>query len=211
MAETQIAVIPYPAHYESDVVLRDGSTLRLRPIRPGDAEGLLLLHDRLSLQSQRFRFFELAASRADEVSRLLQADHDNEFVLVAEAGNRLVGVATYIRDPRTMERAEVAFVIADALQGRGVGTRMLESLAGVARDHHIETFDAYVLVDNDRMIRVFTDSTSRLCWRTSPSPPALAWRCSPTQGDRPFWLRTRVKDTVCSWLPSAMRRFAGCA
>ena len=158
MAETQIAVIPYPADYESDVVLRDGSTLRLRPIRPGDAEGLLLLHDRLSLQSQRFRFFGLAASRADEVSRLLQADHDNEFVLVAEAGNRLVGVATYIRDPRTMERAEVAFVIADALQGRGVGTRMLETLAGVARDHHIETFDAYVLVDNDRMMRVFTDS-----------------------------------------------------
>jgi RimJ/RimL family protein N-acetyltransferase/predicted CoA-binding protein len=158
MAEILEPIIPYPAHYESDVVLRDGSTLRLRPIRPGDAEGLRLLHDRLSLQSQRFRFFGLATSRAGEVSRLLRADHDNEFVLVAEAGDRLVGVATYIRDSTQPERAEVAFAIADALQGRGVGTRMLERLAAIARDHHIRVFDAFVMVDNDRMLHVFTDS-----------------------------------------------------
>ena len=158
MARTLESVIPYPAQYESDVVLRDGSTLRLRPIRPGDAEALLALHDRLSQQSQRYRFFGLATSHAGEVARLLQADHDNEFVLVAEAGNRLVGVATYVRDSAQTERAEVGFAIADALQGHGVGTRMLEMLAGIARDHHIKMFDAYVMVDNDRMMRVFTDS-----------------------------------------------------
>jgi RimJ/RimL family protein N-acetyltransferase len=158
MAQTLASVIPYPAQYESDVVLRDGSTLHLRPIRPDDAEALLALHDRLSLQSQKFRFFGLAASYVGEVSRLLQADHDKAFVLVAEAGNRLVGVATYVRDPAQMERAEVSFAIADALQGRGVGTQMLEKLAPIARDHHIQTFDAYVLSDNDRMMRVFLDS-----------------------------------------------------
>ena len=152
------SVIPYPAQYESDVVLRDGSTVHLRPIRPSDAGALLALHDRLSLQSQKFRFFGLAASYAGEVSRLLQADHHNAFVLVAEAGNRLIGVATYVRNPAQTERAEVSFAIADALQGRGVGTRMLETLAPIARDHHIQTFDAYVLSDNDRMIRVFLDS-----------------------------------------------------
>ncbi len=158
MAQTRELVIPYPAQYESDVVLRDGSTLHLRPIRPGDAEGLLTLHDRLSLQSQKFRFFGLATSYAGEVSRLLQADHDNEFALVAEAGNRLIGVAAYVRDPAQTERAEVSFAIADAVQGRGVGTRMLETLALIARDHHVQTFDAYVLADNDRMMRVFLDS-----------------------------------------------------
>ena len=158
MAETREFIIPYPAQYESDVVLRDGSTLRFRPIRPDDAEALLALHDRLSRQSQKFRFFGLAASYAGEVSRLLQADHDNEFVLVAEAGKRLIGAATYVRDPARVERAEVSFAIADAVQGRGVGTRMLEMLASIARDHHIQTFEAYVLSDNDRMMRVFLDS-----------------------------------------------------
>src|SRR5688572_12065188 len=121
MTEICESVVPYPAQYESDVVLRDGSTLRLRPIRAGDAEALLALHDRLSQQSQRFRFFGLAASHAGEVARLLRADHHSEFVLIAEAGQRIVGVATYVRDPTHTERAEVAFAIADALQGRGVG------------------------------------------------------------------------------------------
>lgn len=158
MAGIREEVIPFPAQYESDVVLRDGSTVRLRPVRPGDAKALLALHDRLSQQSQRFRFFGLATSRAGEVARLLRADHDNEFVLVAEAGNRLIGAATYVRDSTQTDRAEVGFAIADELQGRGVGTRMLEMLAAIARDHHITTFDAYVMVDNDRMMSVFTDS-----------------------------------------------------
>ena len=148
----------YPAQYESDVVLRDGSTLRLRPVRPDDGEGLCELHDRLSRESLYFRHFATSSSSAPEVSRLLRADHDNEFVLVAESGERLSGVASYSRNPTSPERAEVAFAIADALQGRGVGTRMLETLADIARDHHIRTFDAYVLRDNERMKDVFVDS-----------------------------------------------------
>ena len=121
--------------YETDVVLRDGSTLRLRPVRWDDREGLLALHDRLSRESLRSRFFGIPSSADDEVSRLLRADQKNEFVLVAEVGKRVVGVATYIRDPKAAGRAEVAFAIADTLQGRGLGTRMLETLAGIARDH----------------------------------------------------------------------------
>jgi acetate---CoA ligase (ADP-forming) len=148
----------YPAQYESDVVLRDGSTLRLRPVRPGDEAALGELHDRLSPDSTYFRFFGLRAENASEVSRLLRTDYDNEFSLVAESGARLSGVASYSRNPKLPERAEVAFTIADALQGRGVGTRMLETLAAIARDHQIRIFDAYVLHDNDRMTRVFLDS-----------------------------------------------------
>lgn len=148
----------YPTQYESDVVLRDGSTLRLRPVRPDDGEGLRELHDRLSRESLYFRFFTVPKWNLPEVSRLLHADYDNEFALVAESGGRLSGVASYSRDPKSPERAEVAFTIADALQGRGVGTRMLETLADIARDHHIRTFDAYVLHDNERMTRVFLDS-----------------------------------------------------
>jgi acetyl coenzyme A synthetase (ADP forming)-like protein len=148
----------YPAQFESDVVLRDGSTLRLRPVRPDDVEGLRQLHDRLSNESFHFRFFSGAGAGVPEVARLLRADHENEFVLVAESGGRLSGVASYSRDPKSPERGEVGFTIADALQGRGVGTRMLETLADIARDHHIRTFDAYVLYGNERMKRVFLDS-----------------------------------------------------
>jgi acetyl coenzyme A synthetase (ADP forming)-like protein len=148
----------YPTQYESDVVLRDGSTLRLRPVRAADGEGLGDLYARLSRESLYFRLFTVPASSLLEVSRLLRADHENEFVLVAESGGRLNGVASYARDPQSPDRAEVGFTIADALQGRGIGTRMLETLADIARDHHIRTFDAYVLHDNERMTRVFLDS-----------------------------------------------------
>jgi acetate---CoA ligase (ADP-forming) len=151
-------VTTYSSQYESDVVLRDGSTLRLRPVRADDADGLRALHDRLSAESLRFRFFSLRRDTEDEVSRVLRADHDNTFTLVAETAHRLVGVATYSRDDKAPNRAEVAFAIADSLHGRGIGTRMLDTLAVIARDHHIEFFDAYVLVDNQRMMRVFLDS-----------------------------------------------------
>ena len=88
----------------------------------------------------------------------LCADRKNDCVLVAEAGGHIGGAAVYFREPQAPDRAEVAFAIADALQGRGVGTRMLEALAGIARDHRITTFDAYVLQDNRRMMQVFIDS-----------------------------------------------------
>lgn len=148
----------YPAQYEFDVVLRDGSTLRLRPVRPDDGDALRQLYDRLSRESLYARHFAFSSGSAPEVARLLRADHDREFVLVAESGGRLSGVACYSRDPHSPERAEVAFTIADALQGRGIGTRMLETLADIARDHSIRTFDAYVLHDNERMMHVFLDS-----------------------------------------------------
>jgi acetyl coenzyme A synthetase (ADP forming)-like protein len=148
----------YPAQYESDVVVRDGSTVRLRPVRPDDAEALRALHERLSADSQYFRFFAPSAGSPSEVPRLLRADYQDEFVLVAESAGRLSGVASYSRDPSSPHRAEVGFTIADVLQGRGVGTRMLETLADIARRHGIRTFDAYVLQDNDRMMRVFIDS-----------------------------------------------------
>ncbi len=147
-----------PTRFEADVVLRDGSTLRLRPIRPQDRDELLGLYDRLSPESRRFRFFATTSGNDAEVSRLLSANRNNDCVLVAEAGGRISGVALYFRNPAMPDRAEVAFAIADALQGRGVGTRMLEVLAGIARDHRITTFDAYVLQDNRRMMQVFLDS-----------------------------------------------------
>ena len=78
--------------------------------------------------------------------------------MIGESNGEVNALASYLRDARTPDRAEVAFVIADPLQGRGIGTRMLEMLADIARPHEIRRFDAYVLANNDRMRRVFIDS-----------------------------------------------------
>ena len=146
----------YPAHYESDILLRDGSTLHLRPIKPNDLQSLMEFHHRLSPRSIYFRFFsplpELGEERARE---LVNIDYNDSFALVGELAGRLVGVARYYRDEKTRDHAEVAFLIEDALQGRGIATRMLDRLAEIARDKNISTFDAYVLADNRKMMDVF--------------------------------------------------------
>jgi acetate---CoA ligase (ADP-forming) len=202
MAPTPASVIAYPAQYESDVVLRDGSTLRLRPIRPDDAEPLRTLHERLSKESLRFRFSGALTEGAAEVSRLLRADHRNEFVLVAEVGSRLVGVATYVRDPKKPDRAEVAFAVIDTLQGRGVGTRMLDTLAAIARDHDIQTFDAYVMLANERMMRVFLDSGFEVTRRLEGGVYHVTLLLAPT-----VLYETRVAERSQSAATASMKSF----
>src|ERR1041385_4614244 len=149
----------YPARYESDTLLRDGSTLRLRPIRPDDVQALIDFHKRLSPRSVYFRFFsplpELTRERAEQ---LCTVDYHDTFALVGEHAGRLVAVARYYRDSAVRDRAEVAFLTEDALQGRGIATRMLERLAAIARENGIETFEAYVLGDNRKMMDVFLNT-----------------------------------------------------
>jgi len=146
----------YPTRYETDILLRDGSSLHLRPIKPDDAQALLELHKRLSPRSIYFRYFSPLPELSEERAKALASvDYDNTFALVGELANRLVGVACYYRDEETRNRAEVAFLIEDALQGRGIATRMLERLAEIAREKDITAFEAYVLGDNRKMMDVF--------------------------------------------------------
>lgn len=146
----------YPTRYETDILLRDGSSLHLRPIKPDDAQALLALHKRLSPRSIYFRYFSPLPELSEERAKALaDVDYDNTFALVGELANRLVGVACYYRDEESRNRAEVAFLIEDALQGRGIATRMLERLAEIAREKDITTFEAYVLGDNRKMMDVF--------------------------------------------------------
>jgi acetyl coenzyme A synthetase (ADP forming)-like protein len=146
----------YPARYESDILLRDGSSLHLRPIKPDDVNALLEFHKRLSPRSVYFRYFSPLPELGEDRARVLaNVDYNDTFALVGELGGRLVGVARYYRDQKTHDRAEVAFLIEDALQGRGIATRMLERLAEIAREKAITTFDAYVLGDNRKMMDVF--------------------------------------------------------
>lgn len=141
-----------------DVVLRDGSTVHLRPAQPADETAVRSMFSRLSTESLYSRFFRIPKLPHLDVSGLLHADPDQAFSLVAESKGEACALAGYTRDPHVPERAEVAFVTSDALQGRGIGTRMLETLADIARAHRIQRFDAYVLTNNHRMMGVFIDS-----------------------------------------------------
>ena len=145
----------YPAEEERDVVLRTGSTLRLRPIRSEDADALLALYRRLSPDSLYFRFFAIPNVDAQRAAGFCRVDYDNEFAIVGETAGRIAAVAHYFRLPKQPETAEVAFTVEDALQGQGVGTRLLERLAEIARARGITTFEAEVLGHNRRMLDVF--------------------------------------------------------
>ena len=146
-----------PAH-DCDVALRDGSTVRIRPATPLDAESIVTLCARLSPESVYLRFFNVHGYDRDAVDRLLTANGRGQHVVVAECGNDIVGLAQYARDDESGPRAETAFLVADAMRGRGIGTRMLEELAEHARENGISEFWASVLPNNERMLHVFLDS-----------------------------------------------------
>jgi acetate---CoA ligase (ADP-forming) len=150
-----MSVEAYPAHEERDVVLRSGSTLRLRPIRADDAERLLDFYGRLSPDSLYFRFFAPSRVDAGAAARFCRVDYDSQFAFVGDAGGRLVAIAQYFRLPKHPDRAEIAFAVEDALQRQGIGTRLLDRLADVARSRGIRTFEADYLAHNKRMSDVF--------------------------------------------------------
>lgn len=151
----------YPRHWEADVVLRDGGTAHLRPIRPSDAEALQAFHTGQSQKSTYFRFFAPLERLPDaELHRFTTVDHRDRvaLVVVVSSGDseRILGVGRYDRSGATT--AEVAFNVADAHQGRGLGSVLLEHLAAAARERGIHRFTAEVLPQNAKMLAVFREA-----------------------------------------------------
>lgn len=148
----------YPAHWEADVVLRDGVPMHIRPIRPDDDVALQAMHQRQSSQSQYFRFFApMDRLSTRDLHRFTHVDHHDRVALVLTRGTDIVAVGRFDRldDPTV---AEVAFYVADAEHGRGLGSVLLEHLAAAGRERGIARFTAEVLPANSRMIRVFRDA-----------------------------------------------------
>ncbi|MDP4508988.1 bifunctional acetate--CoA ligase family protein/GNAT family N-acetyltransferase [Nonomuraea turcica] len=141
----------YPAHWEADVVLADGGTAHVRPIRPADADRLRAFYSRLSDESIYFRFFGPRPRLSDrDVERFTNVDYLHRVALIATIGTEMVAVIRY--DRTGPGEAEVAFLVEDAHQGRGVASVLLEHLAATAREHGIERFIADVLPANMRMM-----------------------------------------------------------
>ena len=145
----------YPSRWEADVVLADGGTVQLRPIRPDDADPLRAMHSRLSPDTVYMRFFSMVRTvSAREVERLTTVDYDDRVAVVAVLRDEIVGVTRYDRLLGTAD-AEVAVVVEDAHQGRGLGPLLLEHLAAAGEEQGIERFVANVLPSNRRMLEVF--------------------------------------------------------
>ena len=141
-----------------DVALRDGATVRVRPMTTGDEQALRDLLDGLSIESRWLRFFSAGADLHRVATYMAELEPERGRGLIAVAGDpeRIVAHAAYIRE--TPSRAEVAFEVADDWQGRGIATVLLAHLSELATGDGIDTFTAVVLPDNHRMIQVFRDS-----------------------------------------------------
>jgi len=158
----------YPAHRAVDVVLRDGSTARVRPVRPEDREAIGEFLEGLSLDSRTLRFFGAGVNLGWAARWATDIDYVNSYgiVVTSGAGEQIVGHAAYARVDH--QSAEVAFEIADGHQGKGLGTILLAHLAEAAVEADIPIFMARVLPENHRMLQVFRESGFPVEVRSTP-------------------------------------------
>jgi acetyltransferase len=154
---TRLSSDPFPPE---STVLRDGSRLTLRAIRPDDAPRLQAGMARLSPETIFRRFMApLRGLTEAEAQHLACVDYDRRMALVAtrepEGYDEIVGVARYDAT-NTADSAEVAIVVADAYQGRGLGVLLIKRLAAYARAHSISRFSAVLLQGNESALRLIT-------------------------------------------------------
>ena len=163
-----------------DTILRDGAPIRVRPARPEDEPALVAFLQGLAVESRRMRFAGMVTDLVGQAHRWAGPADPGDCSLVAETGidDRIISHASY--DRVGPDSAEVAFIVADDCQGRGIATLLLEELAERAQEAGIATFCADVLAENARMLRVFHESGFPTRLRAEPGsvlvefPTALA-------------------------------------
>ncbi len=153
----------YPEELVHPVTTSDGARALIRPIRPHDADRLIALYDRLSRQTAYQRFFTIMKRLPPDWARILaNVDYATRLALVVEpegSGDEVVGVARYEPTDRP-DTAEVAFVLQDGWQNRGLGTVLLRDLLAAAEARGIRRFRAWVLGDNTRMLDLLARFTT---------------------------------------------------
>lgn len=157
------AIRPYPVQYVSTWQAQEGTSFTLRPIRPDDEPLMVDFHHQLSESSVYMRFFgplklDLRVSHERLFTKCF-IDYDREIGLVAEytdekGARRMAGIARLIRK-HSDDSAEVAFLVADKFQNRGLGTRLLETTIEIARKEGISTLEGATLSDNSNMKDMF--------------------------------------------------------
>jgi acetyltransferase len=157
-----MAIAPYPRHLVEQSFLSDGTALTIRPIRPEDAESSQEFVRGLSPEARRLRFFQALKELSPAMlARFTQIDYAREMALVAtveaDGGReRQVGVARYVLNPDG-GTCEFAIVVSNEVQGRGIGTRLLQALIRAAREHCVEIMQGLVLADNAPMLQLMRE------------------------------------------------------
>ena len=147
------------ADYSAVEHLRDGSTAQIRALRPDDRDDMLAAVGRTSTQSLRRRFFVPKRGFSEkEVSFFMNIDFSNHVALVAhvdEDGHSVIaGGGRYI--VVRPGQAELAFVVVDAYQGKGIATILMRHLLAIAREAGLKELTAEVLPENAAMLKVFS-------------------------------------------------------
>ncbi|MGH3444268.1 MAG: GNAT family N-acetyltransferase [Nocardioidaceae bacterium] len=161
----------YPQHWEADVLLRDGQVAHLRPIIADDRDLLVEFYAQVSAESKYLRFFAPMPQLSDaDVERFTHVDHHDRVALVLTVATKIIAVGRFDRLPPaqapakqgSLVEAEVAFLVQDAHQGRGIAQLLLEHLAQSGRERGIDRFVAEVLPGNQRMIAIFREAGYRV-------------------------------------------------
>ncbi len=158
--------------YRQEVRLPDGRNILIRPICSLDKKALLAFHQRLSADTLFLRYQYQKGDLTDEdLKNFCDVDYENDLALVAEtqeqgdkaSGREIIGVGRYYRlaDP---QNAEVAFVVQDNEQGKGIGTHLLNHLAAIAYSKGIRNFVGEVLKTNGKMLSVFRKADPGLAY-----------------------------------------------
>lgn len=142
---------------EHPAILKDGTRVIVRPIRPEDKDALARGLDQLSPESRYRRFLRPMTSLSQrELAYLTEIDYTNHFAWVAVADTKDqegLGVARYIRDAKDPEVAEAAVAVVDDYQGRGLGSILMRLLVATALENGVHTFRGWVLGDNLEVLR----------------------------------------------------------
>jgi GNAT superfamily N-acetyltransferase len=158
----------------------DGESYDIRPISPDDGARLRAFHAGLSRRTSYLRFFIVHPELSDfEVERFTNVDQESRLALVATRGESLIAVGRFDRTPET-SGAEVAFVVADAFQHRGIGSLLLDLLAAAATERGITAFTAETLAENRSMLDVVNHSGFPVTSRRDRASVALEFPIAPT-------------------------------
>ncbi len=170
----RLAIRPYPRKYESDWTTRDGVAFRLRPIRPEDEPLVVEFHRSLSPETVYQRYLRQRGlderTAHERLIRICFLDYDRELALVAEhvtedGRHEIAGIGRLSKDTTT-GTGEFAVLVADAWQGRGLGTELLRRVIAVARAEDLERLGADIAATNGRMVRL----AEELGFRVQPGP-----------------------------------------
>lgn len=198
----------YPAHWEADVVLRDGATAHLRPVTPDDQALLLDMFHQQSENTIYLRFFSHKTTLTQrELERYTTVDHRDRVAFVILLGGQIIGIGRYDRTEKP-DDAEVAFLISDAHQGRGIGSILLEHLSAAALENGIDHFSAEVLPENRAMLRVFVEAGYDVARRFDDGVVALEFSIDPTEKQRSVMIarehRAEARSTARIFTPESI-------